>query len=110
MKKQKILTLFVTVMLTLTLSTNIYARGGHSRGGSHYAKSIAAAGLGIGAGVAAHSAYSKTKPSVSSQNNTVTPPADAPSAGSGYYTGKRGGCYTYTAGGNKRYVDRSFCK
>jgi hypothetical protein len=32
------------------------------------------------------------------------------SAGSrGYYTGPRGGCYTYTASGNKRYVDRSKC-
>lgn len=27
----------------------------------------------------------------------------------GYYTGPRGGCYTYTASGRKRYVDRSFC-
>ncbi len=28
---------------------------------------------------------------------------------SAYHVGKRGGCYTYTAGGNKRYVDHSFC-
>lgn len=27
----------------------------------------------------------------------------------GYYTGPRGGCYTYSASGRKRYVDRSFC-
>lgn len=27
----------------------------------------------------------------------------------GYYTGPRGGCYTYTASGRKRYVDRSYC-
>ena len=27
----------------------------------------------------------------------------------GYYRGPRGGCYTYTSGGNKRYVDRSLC-
>lgn len=26
-----------------------------------------------------------------------------------YYTGPRGGCYTKTASGNKRYVDRSLC-
>ena len=26
-----------------------------------------------------------------------------------YYTGPRGGCYTYSASGKKRYVDRSFC-
>ncbi|MDQ3747917.1 MAG: DUF4236 domain-containing protein [Acidobacteriota bacterium] len=30
-------------------------------------------------------------------------------ADSGYYTGPRGGCYTYTSGGKKRYVDRSLC-
>ncbi|HEX2203216.1 MAG TPA: SH3 domain-containing protein [Longimicrobium sp.] len=28
---------------------------------------------------------------------------------SGYYTGPRGGCYTYSASGRKRYVDRSYC-
>jgi hypothetical protein len=27
----------------------------------------------------------------------------------GYYTGPRGGCYTYSASGRKRYVDRSNC-
>ncbi len=27
-----------------------------------------------------------------------------------YYTGPRGGCYYLTSGGNKKYVDRSFCK
>lgn len=26
-----------------------------------------------------------------------------------YYTGPRGGCYTLTKSGNKRYVDRSMC-
>lgn len=30
-------------------------------------------------------------------------------ASRGYYTGPRGGCYTYSASGQKRYVDRSFC-
>ncbi|HEX8276414.1 MAG TPA: SH3 domain-containing protein [Longimicrobiaceae bacterium] len=30
-------------------------------------------------------------------------------AGRGYHLGPRGGCYTYSAGGRKRYVDRSFC-
>lgn len=34
----------------------------------------------------------------------------APSASSGgYYTGPRGGCYTYSRSGRKRYVDRSRC-
>lgn len=28
---------------------------------------------------------------------------------SGYYRGPRGGCYTLTAGGRKKYVDRSYC-
>ncbi|HEY0023226.1 MAG TPA: DUF4236 domain-containing protein [Longimicrobium sp.] len=27
----------------------------------------------------------------------------------GYYTGPRGGCYTYSSSGRKRYVDRSLC-
>lgn len=28
---------------------------------------------------------------------------------SGYIRGPRGGCYTFSASGNKRYVDRSLC-
>lgn len=28
----------------------------------------------------------------------------------GYYTGPRGGCYTYSASGRKRYVDHSYCR
>lgn len=37
--------------------------------------------------------------------------ATAPSSSGGrrYYIGPRGGCYTYSASGNKRYVDRSYC-
>lgn len=31
------------------------------------------------------------------------------SASRGYYTGPRGGCYTYSGSGRKRYVDRSYC-
>jgi predicted amidophosphoribosyltransferase len=27
----------------------------------------------------------------------------------GYYLGPRGGCYTYSASGRKRYVDHSYC-
>jgi hypothetical protein len=30
-------------------------------------------------------------------------------ASHGYYTGPRGGCYTYSASGRKRYVDHSYC-
>ena len=26
-----------------------------------------------------------------------------------YHTGPKGGCYSYTASGNKRYVDHAFC-
>lgn len=33
----------------------------------------------------------------------------APKSDSGYYLGPRGGCYAYTSGGRKRYVDRSLC-
>lgn len=32
------------------------------------------------------------------------------SESNGYYTGPRGGCYTYSASGRKRYVDRSNCR
>lgn len=109
MKKQKILTLFVTVMLALTLSADVYARSGRSRGSSHYGKHIAAAGLAVGTGVAAHSAYSHAKSTTNSKKDNVAP-ANATSSDSGYYIGKRGGCYTYSSSGNKRYVDHSFCK
>ena len=40
----------------------------------------------------------------------------SPSYGCGYYNGKslylgsKGGCYYVTSGGNKSYVDRSYCK
>jgi len=37
------------------------------------------------------------------------PAARANAASRGYYTGPRGGCYTYSASGRKRYVDHSFC-
>jgi hypothetical protein len=45
---------------------------------------------------------------------TVSRPARRPgrsgAASRGYYTGPRGGCYTYSASGRKRYVDRSYCR
>ena len=37
-----------------------------------------------------------------------TPRASSASS-SGYYTGPRGGCYTYSSSGRKRYVSRSYC-
>ncbi len=36
-------------------------------------------------------------------------PTPAPTS-SAYHLGPRGGCYTLTSGGNKRYVDRSMCQ
>lgn len=41
----------------------------------------------------------------------ATPPASANTRPpvSQYHRGPRGGCYTITASGNKRYVDRSLC-
>lgn len=36
-------------------------------------------------------------------------PRRASAASRGYYTGPRGGCYTYSASGRKRYVDHSYC-
>jgi len=40
----------------------------------------------------------------------AAPPPRAPQSPSRYYLGPRGGCYTLTASGNKRYVDRSMCQ
>ncbi len=52
--------------------------------------------------------------SISGTDSSVyTAPAQrsvsAPRANNGYYTGPRGGCYTYSASGKKRYVDHSYC-
>jgi len=37
-------------------------------------------------------------------------PTPKPAPSSLYHLGPRGGCYTLTSGGNKRYVDRSMCQ
>jgi hypothetical protein len=39
-----------------------------------------------------------------------TPPRLGAGSASRYHRGPRGGCYTYTAAGNKKYVDRSLCQ
>ncbi|EUJ11279.1 hypothetical protein Meth11DRAFT_2119 [Methylophilaceae bacterium 11] len=40
----------------------------------------------------------------------VKPPSSTYSpSSSSYFRGPRGGCYTYSKSGNKRYVDRSLC-
>lgn len=38
------------------------------------------------------------------------PVAETRDVAPGYHLGPRGGCYTYTRSGNKRYVDRSYCR
>jgi hypothetical protein len=52
------------------------------------------------------------------EQTPATPKSRSASSGStrrssaesrGYYTGPRGGCYTYSSSGRKRYVDRSNC-
>jgi hypothetical protein len=48
------------------------------------------------------------------ESSTYSPPSSSPSIASpsrsdGYFTGPRGGCYTYSGSGRKRYVDHSFC-
>ncbi|HEX6370282.1 MAG TPA: hypothetical protein VF006_15285 [Longimicrobium sp.] len=35
--------------------------------------------------------------------------ATSSGASRGYHVGPRGGCYTYSSSGRKRYVDRSYC-
>lgn len=54
----------------------------------------------------ATSSSSKSKAVASSSKNT---PRRSSAESRGYYTGPRGGCYTYSASGRKRYVDRSYC-
>ena len=43
----------------------------------------------------------------SSPRRMLTTPSSA--GARGYYRGPRGGCYTYSASGRKRYVERSLC-
>jgi hypothetical protein len=43
------------------------------------------------------------------RDGAAAPRAMSSSASREYHRGPRGGCYTYTASGNKRYVDRSLC-
>lgn len=50
-------------------------------------------------------AYSTPKARSNSAGRTRRSSAES----RGYYTGPRGGCYTYSASGRKRYVDRSNC-
>lgn len=46
---------------------------------------------------------------VPAPSSLYSQPAATSSSSGGYYTGPRGGCYTYSASGKKRYVDRSLC-
>jgi hypothetical protein len=39
----------------------------------------------------------------------INSPRTSSSRHSGYYVGPRGGCYTYSVSGKKRYVDHSYC-
>lgn len=45
----------------------------------------------------------------STRSTRRRPERRSTAADDGYHLGPRGGCYTYTSGGNKRYVDRSYC-
>lgn len=45
----------------------------------------------------------------SARNSYSSEPISNPSSSSGFIRGPRGGCYTYSASGRKRYVDRSLC-
>lgn len=42
-------------------------------------------------------------------NNPIHITPKSSSRSSGYFIGPRDGCYTYSANGRKRYVDRNFC-
>jgi len=53
--------------------------------------------------------YQPAVPRTSYKAPSVVPSSGSYSTGSGYYRGPRGGCYTYSSSGRKRYVDRSMC-
>jgi uncharacterized protein YraI len=53
------------------------------------------------------SARASGRPSPTESARALAPRTSA--AARGYYRGPRGGCYTYSASGRKRYVDRSLC-
>lgn len=51
-------------------------------------------------------------PSVETHRSTAVSSSErrrARAEANGYYLGPRGGCYTYSASGRKRYVDHSYC-
>lgn len=45
----------------------------------------------------------------SQQEQNVAPSSSSTSKNSGYIRGPRGGCYTFSSSGRKRYVARSMC-
>ncbi|MDP3610043.1 MAG: hypothetical protein Q8R74_13300 [Methylophilus sp.] len=47
--------------------------------------------------------------SSSPQSNATVPSTNYSTSNSNYIRGPRGGCYTFSKSGNKRYVDRSLC-
>lgn len=52
----------------------------------------------------------RTTPPVARSSYASSPkPRRSSSNSNGYYTGPRGGCYTYSASGRKRYVNHSYC-
>lgn len=53
--------------------------------------------------------YQSAAPQASYKASSIVPSTSSYSSGSGYYRGPRGGCYTYSSSGRKRYVDRSLC-
>ena len=68
--------------------------------------------VATGSGVAARQSASVTEPSTTrSLMSDRAPPSSsrASSAASPFIRGPRGGCYTLSKSGNKRYVDRSLC-
>jgi len=53
--------------------------------------------------------YQPAVPQTTYKAPSIVPSTRSYSTGSGYYRGPRGGCYTYSSSGRKRYVDRSLC-
>lgn len=47
--------------------------------------------------------------SSSPQSNVTVPSTNYSPSNTNYIRGPRGGCYTFSKSGNKRYVDRSLC-
>lgn len=94
-----------------TLARGDYMRLG-SKDASGWAPLYDSSGVREGYVYRASSAVRTSPPtarSTTTSSGTRSTSRASSSESRGYYTGPRGGCYTYSSSGRKRYVDRSYC-